>query len=799
MRVSLNWLKELIDIPMSVDDLAHQLTMLGLEIESVERLGAEIREVYVGQILSIDPHPDADKLVVCKTDVGCGEPLQIVCGAKNMKAGDKVPTAVVGASLPGGFEIGKRKMRGIESQGMMCSARELGMGEEHSGLLILDPETKVGESILPVLGLDDIVVEIEVTPNRGDWAGMIGVARELSALLRAPYRVPETGLVESGRPAAEMSSVTISNPELCARYVGRVLTNVKIGPSPDWMARRLAAAGMRPINNIVDVTNYVLLETGHPLHAFDYDKLVENRIVVRTARAGETIRTLDGDLQTLNPEMLVIADAKNPVAVAGVMGGADSEVGEGTVNIFLESAWFLPASVRKTARTLGLNTEASQRFQRGADPVMARYAVDRAAALMAQVSGAQVAPGVLDEYPAPLKPNEVTLRYARTALLLGVDVDHAEQRDILKRLGFEILEVGETSFTVRVPSWRHDVSMEADLIEEVARLHGYGNFPETVPRVRPMERTIAPEEYALQRLREYLVSLGLIETMNMSFSSPDELKRSRLDGDFAGDTVALQNPLAETQSTMRSTLVPGLLTTVSLNVRRGNQNLALFEVGPVYTAKTGDTLPVQEPRAAIVLSGFGSEKHWSRPLIPLDLYDIKGFSEAVFDFLGLRPAFTPLDSATFQADQAGAIEVNGERVGILGRVSDPVLKAFDIEQPVYLLELRLSSLLGSRAAAAQFQTIPKFPPSLRDLAVLVDTEVPAGTLLDTAKKAGGKLLKRVKIFDIYTGKQVPAGKRSVALALVFQSDERTLTDADTKGASDAILAALQKEHGAQLR
>ncbi|MDX9974589.1 MAG: phenylalanine--tRNA ligase subunit beta [FCB group bacterium] len=795
MRVSLNWLKELIDITMPVDELAHQLTMLGLEIESVERPGEEIREVYVGQIVSIEPHPDADKLVVCKTDVGGAEPITIVCGAKNMKAGDKVPTAVVGASLPGGFEIGKRKMRGIESQGMMCSARELGMGEEHAGLLILDPATKVGESILPVLGLDDIIVEIEVTPNRGDWAGMIGVARELSALLKTPYRVPETGLIESGRPASELSSVTIENPDLCPRYIGRVLTNVKIGPSPDWMARRLTQAGMRPINNIVDVTNYVLLETGHPLHAFDYDKLSENRIVVRTARAGETMKTLDGELRTLNPDMLVIADAKDPVAVAGVMGGLDSEVGETTTNLFLESAYFLPASVRKTARTLALVTEASQRFQRGADPVMARYAVDRAAALMREVAGGEVAPGAIDAHPKPMGAIEVSLRYDRTALLLGAEVDHAEQRDILKRLGFEILEAGDTSFSVRVPTWRHDVRLEADLIEEVARLHGYGNIPERVPAVRPMDTKIAPEETALQRLREYLVSMGLTETMNMSFSSYDELKRARLDGEM----VTLQNPLAETQSTMRSSLIPGLLSTVSLNVRRGNHNLAVFEVGPVYHPKAGETLPEQEARATVVLSGYGVDKHWSRPLQPLDFYDIKGYAEAVLDFFGLTPAFAPLDSPTFTADQSGSVEVDGRRVGILGRVTDAVLKAFDIEQPVYMLELHLKSILSAQAAAAQFEAIPKFPSSMRDLAVLVDAEVPAGTLLDTAKRSGGKLLKRVKIFDIYTGKQVPAGKKSVALGLVFQSEERTLTDADTQGASDAILAELRKEHGAQLR
>ena len=390
MRISLNWLKELVDIDLGVDDLAHQLTMLGLEIESVERPGEGLSGVLVGQIQSIEPHPDADKLVVCKTDVGGEEPLQIVCGAKNMSVGDKVPTAIVGATLAGGFAIKGRKMRGVESQGMMCSADELGMGEDHSGLFIMDPETPVGVDALPLLGLDDVIFEIEVTPNRGDWAGMIGVARELAALRDGVIRPPEAALNETSEEAASLSSVTIEDPDLCPRYLGRVITGVKIGPSPAWLCQRLFAAGQRPINNIVDITNLVLLETGHPLHAFDYQKLAENRIVVRRARKGEPLKTLDDQDRALVEDMLVIADAKKPVALAGVMGGADSEVGEGTQDIFLESAYFNPVSIRRTARALGMNTEASQRFQRGADPEMAVYALDRAAALIQDIAGGSV-------------------------------------------------------------------------------------------------------------------------------------------------------------------------------------------------------------------------------------------------------------------------------------------------------------------------------------------------------------------------------------------------------------------------
>ncbi|MCF6284097.1 MAG: phenylalanine--tRNA ligase subunit beta, partial [Candidatus Hydrogenedentes bacterium] len=494
MRISLNWLRDYVDIDVSVEELAHQMTMLGLEIESVERLGDDIQNVLVGKILSIDAHPDADKIVVCQVDVAGEVPLQICCGAKNMKVGDKVPTAIVGATLPGDFKIGRRKMRGVESQGMMCAAQEIGLAEETDGLLILDEELPTGEDIKSVLGLDDIVLEIEVTPNRADWASMIGVARELSVLYGTELRVPEVSLVEQGEEIDSLCAVTVEDTALCPRYMGRVLTNVTVGPSPEWLCERLLAAGQRPINNIVDVTNFVLQETGQPLHAFDRDKLAENRIVVRTGKAGEAINTLDGETRKLSDDMLVIADGTIPQCVAGVMGGADSEVSEGTTTIFLESAFFAPASVRKTSRGLGLISESSQRFQRGADPEMAAYALDRAAELIQDLASAHVAQGVIDVYPTPLVPREVTLRYARTLRLLGVDVAPETQRDSLERLGFEIISHDDTEMKVRVPLRRHDVSMEADLIEEIARLYNFDNIPVSLPKVRPCEKVFAPDE-----------------------------------------------------------------------------------------------------------------------------------------------------------------------------------------------------------------------------------------------------------------------------------------------------------------
>lgn len=798
MRISLNWLKEYVDIPVDAEELAHRLTMLGLEIEAIERPWSEISSVRVGKILEIAPHPDAEKLVVCKTDTGQGAPLQIVCGAKNMKVGDRVPTALIGATLPGGFAIGARKMRGIASEGMMCSARELGLGEEHAGLLILDETAPVGEDFIRYFGLDDVVLEIEVTPNRGDWSSMIGVARELAALFETTVRMPACGIRESAMRASEMSSVTIEDPELCPRYAGRVLSAALVAVSPLWMRRRLIAAGQRPINNLVDITNYVLLETGHPLHAFDYDLLAENRIVVRRARPGETLVAIDGQQRSLNSEMLVIADAQRPVAVAGVMGGRDSEVGERTRRVFLESAYFNPVSVRRTSRALGLQTEASAHFQRGADPEMVVYALDRAASLMQELAGAETARGILDAYPAPLPRRSVSLRYARTNLLLGTAVARETQRGVLTRLGFSLESESETECTCSVPSWRHDVAREVDLIEEVARFYGFDRLESALPSIRQSDSVFSPAEHRVQSLRCMLAGLGLTEMLHWTFSSPGEVRRCGLDEGYL-DMVTLQNPLTENHTTMRSSLTPGLMATVARNLNYGNRDIAAFELGPVYVPVANQELPDEPLHVAIVLTGRSGASHWSRARDACDFYDVKGVAEAIIDFFGVEGTFLDAEMALLQAGHCGQVLADNKAVGFLGAVSGPVLDAYDIDQPVYLLECNVQDLLGAVAPVPQFESLAQFPPSLRDLAVLVAADVPAGSIVSAARQAGGKLLKSVALFDVYTGKQVAEGKKSVALSLVFQSDERTLTDTDTQKSCDKILRRLQDEFQAELR
>ena len=797
MRISFNWLKEFIALDVTADELAARMTMLGLEIESITEPGKEINDVYVGHILDIQPHPDADKLVVCQTDVGQEEPLQIVCGAKNMKPGDKVPTAIVGAVLPGGFTIEKRKMRGLESAGMMCSARELNLGEDHAGLMILPEDAPLGQDIRKFLGLDDVVFEIEVTPNRGDWASMIGVARELAAYYNLELQLPAVTISESGKTASDYASITIEDADLCPRYAARILRNVTICQSPPWMCARLIAAGQRPINNIVDITNYILLETGHPLHAFDYEKLAENRIVVRRAHKDESMTTLDGETRKLTDNMLVIADAKEPQAVAGIMGGADSEVDENTNHILLESAYFNPRSVRATARTLGLVSEAAQHFQRGADPEIVLYAINRAATLMEEFANAETAPGILDAYPEKQPRKPVTLRYARSNQLLGVQVPADQQQQILAGLGFDIERSDSATCDVLTPTWRHDVNHETDLIEEVARHFGYDNIPTTMPPVRQSDQIFAPAEKHVQAVRRFLAAQGLTEAVNWSFGSIEHETKSAMTV-YTDAMVMLQNPLSEHYSGMRTSLLPALYATAAYNHKRGARGTALFEIGPVYHAKDDEMLPEEPLHLGIILSGIISG-NWSQPDRTADFYDIKGFLEALFRFLGRDVALDETNCPAFQEGQRAAIKLGKRVTGYIGKMPLTVSKAYDLPDCVYALEIDLGVLTARPMPPSQFQDIPQFPASLRDLAVVVDTTLPAAALISTIKNAGGPLLKKTNVFDVYSGKPLPEGKKSIALSLAFQSPDRTLTDKDTQKAIDRIVRKLQQQHGAELR
>ena len=798
MFLSLNWLKDYIQLDVPVDALCDRMIMLGMKIESVARPGDEIQNVRIGCIVSIERHPDADKLSVCRTDVGEGEPLTIVCGAQNMKVGDKVPTAMIGGQLPGGFAIGKRKMRGVESQGMMCSSKELGLGDDHDGLLILGQDTPIGADVKPLLGLDDVILEIEVIPNRGDWASYIGVARELAASYALPFVTPKPALKKSSTRTSELTSITVEDSGLCPRYVGRVIQGVKIGPSPDWLKRRLIAVGQRPVNNVVDITNYVLLETGHPLHAFDYERLAEHRIVVRRARAGEEIKVIDQTVQKLKPEMLVIADAKQPVAIAGVMGGFDSEVGETTTNILLESAYFNPISIRRTSRALGIATEASQRFQRGADPEIALHAANRACQLILEIAGGTLAAESIDQYPNPIPAKEIVLRYARTEHMLGTPIEPSTQRKYLEAIGFQPIEHTPETLKVAVPSWRYDCDQEVDLIEEVARLHDFENIPQNIPKVRHTDGEFDSQYPLIKKIRNYLVGIGLTEVMNWTFCSPENVRKLHLDPSYL-DMVMVANPLTENHNAMRTSLLPGLLNTVSYNIRHTNRDLALFEIGPVYKPSDDNELPTQYLRLALACTGAAEDRNWGRPNRETDIYDLKGMVEALGQELGARFTATPADTPHLAAGQSAAISFNLNHLGSLGALGAGARKAFDLNQHVFLAELDLEPLVAHATPWTQFAELPQYPASLRDIAVVVDKHLPAGDLVATAEAAGGKILKRVEVFDLYHGSQLAPDKKSIALNLVFQSHEKTLTDADTQKSVDRIVKKLQENHKITLR
>ena len=799
MRIPLSWLKSLVDIPEDLEALSQTMTQLGMEVESIEKVGADFSGVLVGQVVEIESHPDADKLSVCKTDVGQDEPLQIICGAKNFKVGDKVPTAVVGSVLPGDFKIDSRKMRGVKSFGMMCAPGELGLEGDDAGLLILPENATVGMELSEYLGISDHVIEIEVTPNRGDWAGMIGIARELAARYETQLKLPELSIssADGGDPK---TTITIDAPDLCPRYSGRVITGVKIGPSPDWMQQHLIAAGQRPINNIVDITNYVLMETAHPLHAFDFDKLNEGRIVVRRAADGEKIKTIDQEDRTLDSDMLVIADASVPVAVAGVMGGFDSEVGEGTTTILLESASFNPKSIRATSKKLNLRSEASQRFQRGSDIEMVEWAANRATQLICEIAGGEVSGALVDTYPSKIESATAPLRYARAGEFLGEDIDADKQDGYLARLGFAKAGQSNGSANFTIPTWRPDVSGEHDLIEEIARLHGYDNFPSTLPKISYAGAEDADHQRAIDNLRRQLASMGFTEFIGFAFTSEEAMASCRMES-MKEASVPLSNPISENLAIMRPTLLPGMIERVATNLKKGAKGVRAFEVAPVYTkSEESDTGAIETLYLTIALAGQPSDRDWSRTQPGYDVYDIIGVCETLFTIYDVNKIRkSELEEGPYQSGQAIALAQRKTPIGTCGKVDPEVADQFNANADIFVAHLNLEVLLQPAKTAEINNDIPQYPASERDIAVIVAEDAPAGDIVTAAEKAGGSMLTKAELIDIYRGEQIPEGKKSLAINLVYQAPDRTLTDDDTEKSVKKILKTLAHQYSAELR
>ena len=812
MRISLRWLAEYVDLP-APEELARRLTAVGLEVEAVERTGAGLAGVVAARIVASEKHPGAEKLSVTRVDPGTGAELQIVCGARNYRVGDVVPLATVGTVLPGGQRIERAKLRGVESAGMLCSERELGLSEDADGLLVLESDVAPGTPIARALHLEDVLLEVNVTPNRPDALSHVGIAREVAGILGTRVRLPDPGLREGGPPASDAVKVRIEAPDRCARYAARVIEGVKIGPSPRWLARRLESCGVRAISNVVDATNLALLELGHPLHAFDLEKVAGREIVVRTARPGERLVTLDGKDRALDPEDLLIADRDRGSALAGVMGGGDSEISAGTTRVLLESAWFAPGGIRRTSRRHGLKTEASYRFERGADPGMVIAAADRCAGLIAELAGGTVRPGVVDAHPRLVKPAEVRLRWARPGQVLGMDVSREEARRVLAGLGFDETAADEAGATWRVPSWRVDVSIEEDLVEELVRSRGYDAIPETLPTASAATTPAEPAEtQAIARVREALESAGFAEAVNFSFvSDRDHAPFSGGGGpgsQGAGPppAIRLRNPISTDLAVMRIGLVPSLLRNAALNRSRRVEDVRLYEVARAYyprAAKADGILPGDAPASeelhvAGVMLGRRSPAGWAVGGEAVDFHDARAALEDVFASLGIEGArFEAPGHGWLHPRHSAVITRGGKVLGLAGEIHPRVAEAFELPRGVLAFELAGQTLFEAAALVPRHRPIPRFPAVLRDLAVVVADAVQAEVLLASVREE--PLVEAATLFDVYRGAPIPEGRKNLALAIRYRASDRTLTDAEADAAHGRIVARLAAAFGAELR
>ncbi len=810
MLVSLKWLKELVDVPVDIDGFVDRLNLTGTAVESVHTAGAALDGVVVGQILTKDRHPEADKLWVTTVEVGAEEPAQIVCGAQNFEAGDKVPVALVGATLPNGLTIKKAKLRGIESRGMNCSADELGMGGDHDGLLILPADAPVGVPFAQYQGLSDTILELEITPNRPDCLAVVGVAREVGAVYGTESRGVVASPVETGAPVVESVRVRIESDELCPRYAARLIRNVKIGASPQWLAERVIACGARSISNVVDITNYVMFELGQPLHAFDADLLTRDAdgmvtIGVRTAAAGERLTTLDGVERALAADMLVITDASGPIALAGVMGGESTEVHDATVNILLEAASFEPSSVSRSSRRLGLFSEASSRFEKSVDREACVAALDRAAELMTDLCGGEVAPGIVDIYPLPVEPVRLTLRSERLRALLGADIAAEESASILRRLGCEAIvssafEGSDAVLDVAVPSFRPDLHREIDLIEEVLRIYGMDRIVSTLPSGAGRLGELTRDQKWRERIGATLRACGLNETMTYSFADPEDVARLRIELPDDEVPVELLNPMSGEHAVLRRSLLPGLLRSVSYNQRRGTEDIHLYEIGSTFRTAVGRKQPKERGSVAGVLAGAWQPAAWNDPSVALDFFDGKGILEMLVRQLGVaRFKVRPAELPFLQPGRAAEVLVGGEVVGWLGEVHPLVLDTFEAEAPVTAFELELAPLIRAARDAKAFTDVPRHPAVELDLALVVAEDVTAERVEQSIRAAGGKLLDTVRLFDVYRGKGVPAGKKSLAFALSYRAPDRTLVAEEVETVHERLVRKVSAAVGGELR
>lgn len=802
MLVGLKWLRDYIDVELTPEEIAAKLTMAGLEVESIDRITPGFSGVVVAKILSVKSHPNADKLSLCEVSTG-DRTYPVVCGAKNIKAGDVVPLAKVGATIPGGYTIKSSKLRGELSEGMLCSEEELGIGEDATGIMMLSDNLTLGEDLAAALDLEDTALDISITPNRSDCLSMIGIAREIAAMTGETIRYPDIEFEEGKEDTDSQTSVDILDPGLCPRYTARLITNIEIKPSPAWMRIRLESAGLRAINNVVDVTNFVMMEYGQPLHAFDFRSLEEGRIVVRGATEGEEFISLDEKPRTLSANTLMICDGVKPVAIAGIMGGLDSEVEEDTKDVLLESAYFNPSSIRKSARSMGMSTDAAFRFERGIDPEGSVRALNRAAQLIADLSGGSICRGYIDEYPRKIKTaRNIPLRPERVNTVLGTQISAEEIKDILESLEMEVTDNGESGYLVTPPTFRVDIAREVDLTEEIARIHGYGNIPSSLPALAVGTETSSDKRLLAKHIRTIFNGYGYSEVINYSFTTPASADALGLTADDTGrKVIQLKDPLSEDMSVMRTGLAYGLLETMRKNISAGNYDLRIFEIGTVYT-DIGEELPMENEKMGALVTGSRYDGLWHySDGVQADFYDLKGCLENLFDVLRIRDIRfeSGCDLPFLHPGRSCSITSDGTVIGFLADVHPEVLERMDIRRKAVIFELDLQSVALLPREELIYRDIPKFPSVSRDVAFVVDETLEGQSIVNLVLEEKENLLECTDIFDVYTGKGVPGGMKSLAVRFTYRSAEKTLTDSEVDMVHDRLVEKIARHTGAKIR
>lgn len=810
MQVSIKWLKDYIDFTETPEQLADKLTMAGIPVENVVDPGEGLEKVVTGRIEKLEPHQNSDHLQICTMNVGLAENIIIVTGAQNVAKGQVVPVAMVGAHLPNGMKISKGKLRGVASNGMLCSAQELKLDleklpeEQKTGIFILPSDTPVGIPAKDVLGLNDVVLEFELTANRADCFSVFGLVREIAAITGNKPHFPEIKVNEDDNTKLnDIFSVEIADPDLCSRFSTRMLKNVKIGPSPEWMQQRLEGAGIRSINNVVDVTNFVMIELGHPMHAYDYDKITGKKLIARRAIEGEELHTLDDTSRKAKGEMLVIADSEKAAGLAGIMGGFETEITDTTTTVVLESADFYGPCIRRTARACGLSSEASGRFERGVDSETTIKALDRAAQLLQEMGACTVCEGIVDVYPNPKQANYVTFTPEQINNHLGINIAKDVMLNIITSVGFDVTKDENDEITVKVPSWRNDVTCMADISEEIARLHGFDKIKSTLPNGVSMQGTQSAKQTFIDKVKASLSSQGLYETISFALTNEETFNKLNIPQDSPlRKAVPIMNPLSDEYPLVRTTLLSSIFDNLARNLARKNDDVALFEVGSVFFPKALPVteLPDEVVKIAGAITGRRNAQGWNQTNDMVDFYDAKGIIEELL--ANLRVTRYTVETGTHYAMHPGktALFKKGRDViATVGEVHPAVLSAYGITKPVYIFELDATIVMKYMAKDLKYKALPKYPATSRDLAMLVDVDVNAADIEKAMTKAAGQNLTQITLFDVYTGKQVEEGKKSLAFSLTFQSNDKTLTDAEIDPAIEKIVAKLQKDFNANLR